>query len=75
MPTKNDEVIFDFICCRMLQLREIVIYADKKIYVDEDDYDSYYKVITCTASGTVREYLKFLNTDKKPDKWMLMHTM
>lgn len=73
MP-KNDEVIFDFICCKMLQLREQVIYADKKIYIDEDDYTSYYKVITCSPSGTIRKYIKFLNTDK-PDDWMLMNTM
>ena len=75
MPTKNDEVIFDFICCKMLQLKEIVIYADKKIYVDEDEYTSYYKVITSTSTGTIRKYVKFLNTDKQPDKWMLMNTM
>ena len=73
MP-KNDEVIFDFIACKMLQLREQVIYADKKVYTDDYEYTSYYKVITCTQSGIVKKYVKYLTTGT-PDEWMLMNTM
>lgn len=78
IPPKNDEVIFDFILCKMLNINEMVIYADKKLYTslnDDEDDDCYYKIITLDTSGTIRKYIKVLNTAKQPDGWCLINTM
>ena len=76
---KDDNVIFDFIQHKMLKLDERVIYADKKVYLsynDMEDDELYYKVLTISKSGTVRKYVRFLNTaNKDTDKWMLMNTL
>ena len=78
IPPKNDEVIFDFILCKMLNINEMVIYADKKLYTslnDDEDDECYYKIITLDASGTIRKYIKVLSTAKMPGGWCLINTM